>query len=249
MERCGARLPGSCVNVLQTVFPLDWRTTGCRVFETVRTSRCSEWGSPWRHSCSPTASFTSLLCLLHAVPLPGISYCCSQTAESMPALWKLFSHLPWLASNFCEPWGFQSHTHSPFIAFPLFQATLALTDRALCVILTCFLSTGAPNSTSGLPWIINASTVRPQTAHCLIYAGFLLKVMLVELAGIRRCVIFFCFIKKKKINKHFHSKLLSVFVQTLPQDKLHLCGWYSREPPPQTAEQDAKPGTFPQLSM
>lgn len=142
---------------------------------------CSEWGCPWRHSCSPTASLTSLLCLLHAVPLPGISYRCLQAAESMPALWKLFfSHMPWLASNFKEPWGFQTHTHSPFIAFPLFQATLALTDRALCVILTCFLSTGSPNSTSGLPWIINATTVRPQTAHCLIHAGFLSEAMLVE---------------------------------------------------------------------
>lgn len=32
-----------------------------------------------------------------------------------------------------------------------------------CVfILTCFLSTGSPSSTSGLPWIINASTVKLQ---------------------------------------------------------------------------------------
>lgn len=40
-------------------------------------------------------------------------------------------------------------------AFPLFQTILASTDWALCVALTCFLSTGAPNSTSRPPWITN----------------------------------------------------------------------------------------------
>lgn len=43
-----------------------------------------------------------------------------------------------------------THTQ-PLPALPLFQTTLAPTDRALCVTLTCFLSTGAPNSTSGPP--------------------------------------------------------------------------------------------------
>lgn len=88
---------------------------------------------------------------------------------------KLFPHLPWLSSKTLQPSGSHSPTQ-PLPALPLFQTTLAPSDRVLCVILTCFLSTGAPNSTSGPPWITNALTVGPQTAHCLSYAVFSLRV-------------------------------------------------------------------------
>lgn len=84
---------------------------------------------------------------------------------------KLFPHLLWLSSKTLQPWGSHPPTQ-PLPALPLFQSTLAPTDKALCVILTCFLSTGAPNSTSGPPWITNAPTVGPQTAHCLSYSDF-----------------------------------------------------------------------------
>lgn len=87
-----------------------------------------------------------------------------------------FSHLLWLTSKTLQPWGSHPPTQ-PLPALPVSQTTLAPTDRALCVILTCFLSTGAPNSTSGPPWITNAPSVGPQTAHCLSYAVFSLRVL------------------------------------------------------------------------
>lgn len=83
---------------------------------------------------------------------------------------KLFPHLLWLASKLCNLDALIPPPPQPLLTLPLAPTTLALTDRALCVILTCFLSTGAPNSTSGPPWMTNASTVGPQTAHCLSYA-------------------------------------------------------------------------------
>lgn len=122
-----------------------------------------------------------------------------------------------------------------------FSDYLGSTDRALCVILTCLLSTGAPNSTSGPTWITNSPSVGLQTAYCLSFAVFLLESRLE------------CHSLSVSRSWHVHLWLLCTDVlcccvhfilQTLPQDKLHLCGWHSREPPPQTAEQDAEPGKF-----
>lgn len=123
---------------------------------------------------------------------------------------------------------------SLFLVFLLFQASLALTDKPL-LMLTSFLSTGTPNSTSGPPWITNASTLGPQSARCLIYAVFLLAGEVWALLCVRVEAGNF-------IDIHWCPPCF--VLQTLPQDKLHLCGWYSREPPPQTADQDAEPGNL-----
>lgn len=128
----------------------------------------------------PMIAFILAHCLINPVSLSAT--CCFSTCYRAVPMCEsvavsclcLFPHLLWLISKTLQPWGSHSPTE-PLPALPYFQTTLVPNDRVFCVILTCLLSTGAPNSTSGPPWIINAPTVGPQTAHCLSYAVFLLE--------------------------------------------------------------------------
>lgn len=188
-------------------------------------SHSAEEGCPWHHSHSPTLSLTLLLCWLHAVPLSRLyplvcmCVCFFHTCYGSPPNFAALS--PCLVSSFL----FFFFSRLPW---------LSLTEYS--VILTCLLYAGAPNSTSGPPWITNAPTVGPQTAHCLtcaVFLGLSITVRVWVEAGSCLCVF----------TMYLQSLLFSVFIlQTLPQVKLHLCDWHSREPPPQTAEQDTEPG-------
>lgn len=140
-------------------------------------SRCIEGGGyPWHHSHSPTVSLTLLL---HLFLLYPIVLCLCAVCMCIKCVWvpvfcrlgKLFPHLPWLASKTLQPWG--SHPpHTAPACTSSFSDYLGSHWQSIVCYTDMPFSTGAPNSTSGPPWITNAPTVGPQTAHCLSYAIF-----------------------------------------------------------------------------
>lgn len=165
--------------------------------------------------------------------------------ESVCAFRKTFPHLLWLTSRTPPPPPLPLAPPPHTQTSPVRTSTLPRSGRPLCVLLTCLLSTGASNQTSRPPWITNAPTVGPQTAHCLSYGVFCL-------------FLFWLHCHRGSLSKFWHLLVCAhvcvsvciygftnvffffFFLQTLPKNTFYRCGWYSREPPPQTAEQDAE---------
>lgn len=147
--------------------------------ERIRGCDCQE--HPFRKELKTAArDFTvtdplTLLWLLHVVTVHlapyrpgtiGVWECvCFQENFSTPAMAHLQNPPPPTLSLAPPP-----HTQTS----PVRTSTLPRSGRPLCVLLTCLLSTGASNQASRPPWITNAPTVGPQTAHCLSYGVFCL---------------------------------------------------------------------------